>query len=147
MERYKKTLKTRLVAIISGTAAFIAANFALMAFDVRVQGHSTDYSRGFQTGMATGFVILCIAVIIRYISVLRNEEKMKKLYVEETDERKLMIYQKSGSMGMNIVMAGLAAAAVFAAYFDFAVFVTLMCASLFVSLIRFALKLYYMNKY
>jgi len=101
------------------------------------------YINEFTSGLLTGLLALVVIYIIRCQFAIRDDEKLKKLYIKETDERALFIYQKSGSIGMNISVAGLLLGTLVCAYINIIVAATLLGACLFISLIRGFLKLYY----
>jgi uncharacterized membrane protein len=105
------------------------------------------FTEGFQVGIIVALFGFLLYFFIRNIIAMRNPDRMKKLYISETDERKLLIMQKSGSDGMNIVMYGLAVGSAVAGNFDDTVFFALLGACVFVALVRGLLKLYYQKKY
>jgi len=148
MENYKVSLKKNLFLAIGGIALYVAANFVFYFFaDSQTQSHLTDFLRGFHSGgVGAGLAFLTI-LVVKYISALGNEEKLKKMYIAQIDERKTMIIQKSGSWCARITVVALAFAAVFAGYFNSTVFITLLIAELFVTLVFVSLKLYYKTKY
>jgi uncharacterized membrane protein len=71
-----------------------------------------DFVKGFNSGVFSAVVGLSILSIISNCLTLRNEEKLKKLYIDENDERKLLIQQKSSSSTFNIVLYFLLLAAI-----------------------------------
>ncbi len=145
MEEYKKKIKNR--QILLNTALLGTCSSLLLTRNFGNGTRTSDFIAGFQTGIAIGLLVLLIAFIVKYSVALKKEEQLKKLYISETDERKLLIHQKSGSIGMNITMFGLATATAIAGNFDDIVFFTLLGACLFVCLIRGVLKIYYFKKY
>lgn len=148
MEQYKNKIKKRLFLLSAFLVLYIAANCIMYAYvGIKGNGSATDFILGFQFGIGFFVFVLLTYFIIRYILVLRSEKRLKEMYIVETDERKLMIYQKSGSLGMIFAIFGLAIASVLVGYFDTTVFFSLLGACLFVALIRAVLKLYYKNKY
>jgi len=148
MEKYRNSLKKRLIFMCLGTALFAAANVLMLVFlDISGDEHRRGFIIGFQMGLGCCALGFLISFIIKYSSAMRSDEKLKKMQIDESDERKQLIYQKSGSSGMNFAMFGLAAASIAAGYFDFTVFITLICACFFVSLTRASLKIYYRRKY
>jgi uncharacterized membrane protein len=112
---------------------------------------SSQSGHGFVIGFQLViFAILCgtlLLSIARITKAIRCSDKLKKLLVSETDERNLFIKQKTGSVGMNIAMYGLAIGTIFAAHMEDAVFFALFSALVFVTLIRVCLALYYHWKY
>ena len=145
MEVYRKKIKTRILigaGIIFLGIAWITFN---RFFGELIGAHEDTiiYVHEATSGLLSGLLALVIIYIIRCQFAIRDDEKLKKLYIKETDERALFIYQKSGSIGMNISVAGLLLGALVCAYINIIVAATLLGACLFISLIRGFLKLYY----
>ncbi len=147
MEEFKKRLKVRIILLSIGLIVFIAANIVLsLSLGQWREAAFQSFVNGFQTGLGAFFFVLLVLFIIQYAQSVRSEVKLKQLYIEETDERKLLIYQKSGAIGMNAAIIGLAGASILSGYFNTTVFITLLSACLFVSVIRGVLKLYYRTR-
>jgi len=148
MDDFKKKLTARQLLISVGLlvlfcAVILSRHYEKAASSDFVKG----YIEGFQWGVLACLLVALLFYLIRNILALRNPEKLKKLYIAETDERKQFIQRQAGSIGMNIVMFGLAAGTVIAGNMNDTVFFTLMGACVFVALIRAFLKIYYKNKY
>jgi len=149
MDDFKKKLTARQLLIGAGLLVLFCA-FMLSRHYVKAAPDSdyiTGFIEGFQVGLLTALLAALLYYLVRNLLALRNPEKLKKLYIAETDERKQFIQRQAGSIGMNIVMFGLAAGAVIAGNMNDTVFFTLMGACVFVALIRAFLKIYYKNKY
>ena len=150
MQEYAKKLKSRLILMCCaflGTCAALLFSSNLAAAKNFALDYPKDFMAGFQTGIAAGLLGILIFFAVRYALALKNEEKLKKLYIAQTDERKALIMQKSGSVCLNVSMFGLMLAGAIAGNFDSRVFFSLVGASLFIALVRGALKLYYFKKY
>jgi len=160
LDAFRKKVRTRnyigIVLLLIG-AALIAMNF-IMKEHVTSGGEAagffsdsgfvfSDFGLGFNFGIVCGFMITAIFYIYRNVKALKDDEKLKKLYIAETDERNLLILQKSGSVGLNVITIGLLIGASVSIYFNEMVFFTLLGACLFVSLVRLVFKLYYHKKY
>ena len=78
---------------------------------------------------------------------MRDEKTLKRLYIEENDERSIMIMQKTGAIGMTICNVGLAFAAVIAGFFNQVAFFSLFGAAVFTALVKGFFKLYYHCKF
>lgn len=141
MEKFKQTLKRRLLF----ASLYCAAVLALAALGIFRPGdaHVSDYIAGMSLGMCTGIAVVAIYFMIQIIRALRNEEKLKKLYISETDERLALIRTKAGGTGTVLSIAGLWLGAMVAGYLNATVFFTLVGAALFVSLVVVCLKGYY----
>lgn len=147
MEEYGNKIKKRIRILAAGLAFCTIAIVAGGIIGRSLDGNMSDFMQGFQAGLIGGLGGIFVFLIILYVLALNNKTRLKKMYINETDERNLLIYNKSGSVGMNVVMVGLAAASAVAGYFDTAVFTALLCATFFTALVRAALKIYYSFKY
>ncbi len=144
MQAYAKKIRRRvavLIVLAIAAAGLIAVNMFIPA------GAGGDHARGFRAGALTAMIGLAAALSIRYAMALKNSEKLKKLYIEETDERAQMMFQKSGSTGMTFLIGFMLASGCVAGFFNMTVFYTLIALALFTSFVRAAFKLYYMRKY
>lgn len=144
MAEYKKKVINRLRLMVTGLLGAAAA----ILFSARYEKPETSeffsgFVGGFQSGLAICFLGVLIVLSVRYIITLRNPEKLKKQYVSETDERKLFIKQKTGDVGMNIIIYGLMVSTAVSGNINDTVFLTLLCATAFVSSVRAFLKIYY----
>lgn len=100
----------------------------------------------FITGMSMGFAVICVFLISYYGSSLKNDELLRKLYIKETDERRRLIKDKTGSTAIPFIFAGLLLAMLIAGYFSMTVFFTLLGAVLFIAVVLLTFKLYYSKK-
>lgn len=148
MEEYKKKLQNRQLLSALG----LLLTLAVVGVS-RIVGKppQSEQMASFVAGFYAGTMLMLVAVLVftavRSMLVARNPEKLKQMYIAETDERRQLIAQKSSALGMNLATFGLALAAMAAANLNTTVFFSLLGACLFLSLIRGALKIYYMKKY
>jgi len=147
MEKFRKTLKNRVIFGGIYSVAVIAAVAVFFCRPDLFEGRAPDFALGYNVGFFAGLEAVMAFLLVKYIAALINEEKLKALYVRENDERYRYIQSKIGGAGINIVLAGLAAGVVISGFIDFTVFVTLLCALLFTALVKLSLKLYYTKKY
>ena len=141
MEKFKKALRLRM--LLAGL--YCLAVLAIIAFGVFRPGdaHVSDYIAGMSLGMCVGIAFVAIFYIIQMALALRKEEKLKKLYISETDERLTLIRTKAGSTGIVCAISGLLLGAMVAGYYSAAVFFALVGAAVFVALVLGCLKGYY----
>lgn len=146
MAEFRKSVKVRM--ILAGIAvACVAAIYAVLMLCQGWPPNIPDSARGFQLGALLGLELLLVLYGVRCLLSMRDDTALRKRYIWENDERRKMILQKTGSVGMLGCTLGLGTATVVAGFFSQTVFFTLLGATLFVSLVRGALKLYYMKKY
>ena len=103
----------------------------------------SDMAHGFTVGFFVGIQLLVVIGMFKIQSALRDEAKLKALYIKETDERTLAIEEKIGGVGINLIIAGLGLSTVVSIYLNQTVFVTILGALAFSVLVKFSLKIYY----
>ena len=150
MEKFKNVLKRRisLMAAFNGLAiAFIALTGLYGNSTAGNNANISDMIHGSQAGFFIGIQLIMVINITKYRKALKNDEKLKKLYVEETDERTKLIQDKIGGVGFNFTLASIATAAVVSGFFNEIVFKSLAGVLIFIVLVKASLKLYYKNKF
>lgn len=108
--------------------------------------HWQSMWRGLIMGISVGLIIVMISFLIRNICALFDEQKLKKLYVKETDEREIQIWTSARATSMQIfLMAGLVAGVV-AGYFNMVVSITIISCVFLHSIIGLLCSFYYRIK-
>lgn len=146
MEKFKQKLKTRIIIMI-GIIVVVALTNLVLLINHNNLPTLPDFISGFQLGVFMGFELLLIIFTIKNILSLSSPEKLKKLYIEENDERKKLIKQKTGGVVIYIFIITIAFAALVAGYFNQLIFFTLLATLVFIELVMLALKIYYSKKY
>ncbi|MBE6855939.1 MAG: hypothetical protein E7500_00730 [Ruminococcus sp.] len=104
----------------------------------------------FAKGMMTGFFISIMVGLMYYISrlndALKNEEKLKEMYIAETDERNLAIAKETSSTATPIIMMGLALSALVAGFINTIICITLVGALAFCSVVIVLSTAYYKSR-
>ena len=155
MELFREKLKVQNLAI--AMCCFILAIFSFLAAAgqagiIGFMQPATDNShwqsmwRGMVTGMAVGIMIVMIAFLIRNILALKDEKKLKKLYVETNDERQIQIWTAARSTAMQIFLMIGVVAAIVAGYFSVTVSITIIACMFLQSITGFFCMLYYRIK-
>ena len=155
MEHYKEKLKLTNMFLVIGCV--ILAAFAVLAIGSElgwfhilrpVAGDSHWHSRwfGFVTGASCGIFGFMIAGLIRNCRALRDDKKLKQLYVKEHDERTIQIVTLARNTAMQILLLGGLVAAVIAGYFSITVSITILACILAASLTSLLLVGYYSKK-
>lgn len=150
MVKFKDVLMKRIFILSSlGIAAVVLT--AVIGFwgysKIGTNTHISDFVHGGQTGLFAGFVVIMLRDIIKYIMAIKDDDRVKAIYIEENDERNKLINDKIGSVGYNFVILGLMLATVTAGFFNEVVFLTLLGALAFMALMKVSLKAYYNKKY
>ena len=155
MEAFRNKIKVQNQAI--GMCCFILAFFSFLAaageagiigFMQPASGDSHWQSmwRGIVMGVSIGVLIVMIAFLVRNILALRDEKKLKKLYVETCDEREIQIWTVARSTAMQLfLMVGLVIAIV-SGYFSMTVSITILACIFLQSVTGFFCMLYYRVK-
>lgn len=155
MEQYKEKLKIINVFLIIGCLtlsvfAILAVGSELGWFSVLqpVAGDSHWQSGwfGFITGASCGVLALMLFTLIRNSRALKDQKKLKKLYVKENDERTLQIVTLARNTAMQILLLGGLAATVIAGYFSITVSLTILACIFTASILSLLLMGYYSKK-
>ena len=154
MEQYRKKLKFEnivLAVIIAVLALFIALTMAGEAGLVPLHpavGDSHWHSRwrGFCAGVAGGLLALMVVGLVRNLLAMGSQEKLKKLYIRQNDEREWEIYTKSLCAAMRLSLLLGVVAVVIVGYFNAVAGMTLLIALFCVSWISLAFRVYYRRK-
>lgn len=101
---------------------------------------------GMITGIATAAILLSIVGVVQNCLALKNEAKLKKMYVKEHDERTRAIWEKVGGQSYWYVSVGMLVAVVVSGYFSPAVSITCLGCLMYFLLVRITLSLYYKDK-
>lgn len=146
MEKFREKIRVRtlctLVIVVS-----LAVSYLILFLNQDKLPKIPSFIMGFHTGVLCGFGLLLIRDIFKNLRAMKDEKELKKLYIEENDERKIMIMQKTGAMGMTICTIGLGFATVISGFFNEIVFFSLLGATVFTTLIKGLFKIYYYNKF
>lgn len=140
MENYKRKVKNRLIF------AGIYCAIILILIAVAMIDSLNDSATAFNLGFGIGIELVVIFFMGKYFGALKSDDKLKKLYVEENDERRKHIDSKIGSTGINITILFIVTAMLIFNYFNQTVFITLLAVTLFIVTVKIVLKLYYNNK-
>jgi uncharacterized membrane protein len=148
MENYKNTIKKRTVVMIVVCLTVVVVYVVNLFHDFgRLNENFSDYIKGFQLGLIIVLLIFLAGLMRKYFVALKNEQSLKKLFFEETDERAQMISEKTGGNVIIVCAICILIAGIIAGYFNEIIFFTMTGCCLFLLVTRKALKLYYKEKY
>lgn len=155
METYREKLKIQNVTL--AVACVILAAFCVLGFLGEAgivnlapsagDSHWQSQWRGFISGASLGILALLLFGLIRNLLALRDENKLKKLYIKESDERQAQICTLAMSAAMRASLVLGLVAVIVAGYFSVTVSLTLLASLFAVSLVTIGFKLYFMRKY
>lgn len=153
MEAYRKKLKIHnlfyLLGAIIALALIVLVNvylprvgYVLPSADARWRG----FWNGFISGVSGAFVILALLGLVQNIRALRDEAKLRAMYIKEHDERTLEIWKRSAASSYWFESMGMLLAAVVAGYFSPIAFLCIAGCLIYMCVVRLILKLYYAKK-
>ena len=148
MENFKKDLKKKSTVFISiAIALYVIAMVLeiLYTFNILVPADQYIMSGIFSGCIGAGTSSLVMGLYVKRI--LKNEEKFKKFYIENTDERRLLLERKAIYMAATILIVLLFIVALVFAYIDFTITVTLLAVFFVFFAIILLTGLYYAKKY
>lgn len=146
MDNYKVQVKTRKNALSLVAAATLLIYVGLMFYRGGLP-ELPSFIKGFHTGAFIGAELCFVFFLAKYIKASKNDAELKKLYIEENDERSGLIIQSASTLSVVMILAGLAIASVIAGFFNSLIFYTLLATLLFVLIVFFALWMYYSKKH
>ena len=148
MEKYKISLKKKSITLITiAIALYVTAMVLeiLYTFNILVPADQYIMSGIFSGCIGAGTSSLVMGLYVKRI--LKNEEKFKKFYIENTDERRLLLERKAIYMAATILIVLLFIVALVFAYIDLTVTVTLFAVFFVFFAIILLAGLYYAKKY
>ncbi|MBO4937861.1 MAG: hypothetical protein J6C98_02505 [Oscillospiraceae bacterium] len=154
MEQFREKLKleNRITAVLCVILmVFSVLGFAAEAGLVELtpvtgDGRWQSMWRGMVSGASFGVLVLMVIGLIRSIRALKDEKKLKKLYIEANDERQIQIWTNARATSMQVtLLLGLVAGLVIG-YFHMAIGVTILAVESIHAFIGFAFKIYYSKK-
>ena len=150
MKQFEPTVHRRVLWLTVATALCLALllwgvlSGYLRPDDSRT--HFGDYLAGFQLGGLVGIQGILIINIIRNVRALKDETRLKAMYIKEHDERTQLIWAKSGGTVMYVCAIALILAGIVGGYYNPIVFFSLISAGVFLLLVKAGCKIYYSRK-
>ncbi|MCI5794383.1 MAG: hypothetical protein MR022_05510 [Ruminococcus sp.] len=142
MEDFKKKIKFRFqlctMYCCSGSVLFIVLN--------RLFDNISDFSRGMLSGMMVAIDMLALFLMVKYLVLLRNEDKLKAEYIKSTDERNITISKETMRTASVISLMLTAIAILVSGFFSKVVAITLFAELTVSTLITVIVNAYYKKK-
>ncbi|MEG0452403.1 MAG: hypothetical protein RR428_00670 [Coprobacillus sp.] len=149
MDEFKNIIKKRKSALGLFVLGIVVLNFILYFLDYKefFKGERVESGVSFLIGMLLGVSFLAIFLIYEYAKALKDDQRLKKLYIDEHDERKALIKAKmaEGVLIASIVL--LIIAINISVYFSPIIAITLICELFVLIFVTLSFKLYYSRKY
>lgn len=155
MEQYKEKLKKQniVLSLCIGVLAVCAvlpyaAEAGLFPLTpVTMDSHWQSMWRGFVSGGSTGILGLMVFILIRNLLAIRDDKKLKKLYVKMHDERTIQLFHNARSAAMTVFLIGGLIAVIVTGYWSATVSITILVCVMVCSSMCMWFKLYYDRKY
>ena len=155
MEQYKGKLK--ITNIFLGICCAALAIFAFLAVGSELgwfsilhpatgDSHWKSTWYGYVFGATIGVFAVMLACIIRNCRAMKDEKKLKKLYVQAHDERTIQIQTLARNTAMQILLCAGLVATIIAGYFSVTVSITIFVCIWVSSSVNLVLIGYYNKK-
>lgn len=136
-----------ILAIFSFLSAMGEAGLIPFFTPVNADSHWQSMWRGFVSGASFGIIAVMVVFLIRNIRALRDDKYLKKLYIQENDERQIQIWTAARATAMRSFMILGMVAGIIAGYFSMAVGVTIIVCTAVQAFIGLGFALYYNYKF
>lgn len=100
MNDFKKKLKLRM--LVGFAFALVMTVVNLVVWTLKPEG----FNGGFVMGIYSGIALVVLVVAVQAWRALKDEKKIKSLYIEETDERNLALARKSSRLTVLFILLG-----------------------------------------
>lgn len=150
MENFAGILKRRIIFLstFSLIALLVTVVIWIWGYDqIGSASHISDFMHGAQVGLFAGFFAIMFKAIIKYARAIKDENRIKVIYIEENDEREKLIKGKIGGAGFDFITGVIMLAIVIAGFFNGIVFLTLLSTLAFMIIVKLLLKSFYNRKY
>lgn len=139
MEEFKKKLtkKYRLIAVFCSFSLIMY--FGLQRFT----NGADDFASGLVTGVFIGIMLVSVYNLAKIYAVLKNEEKLKQMYIQETDERNVAVSKETMKTSSVISVMVTAVAAIVSGFFNPVISMTLGISVMVDAVITIAVQSYY----
>lgn len=155
MEQYKEKLKKQNIVLLLCILALALCSALAFASEIGLvditpsfpEKHWMSLWRGFVGGASTGILCLMVFGLIRNLLAMKDEKKLKKLYVKMHDERTIQLFHNARSAAMSVFLIGGLLAVIVTGYFDPKVSITILVCVMVCSSLCLWFKVYYDKKY
>lgn len=143
MEKFKKQIRAKMI-FYSGFAVLMAATYTVIYF---ILDDKDAFAAWYSFGFCSGVIAAGVVLAIRYGLIFKDPERLKKLYIAETDERNRLIREKttSGSFTVSALIFGFAAS--ITSFFSETVTSVLAAVIFVMVIVKMSFKFYYDRKY
>lgn len=145
MDIFKKKVRVRIRALIvlAVAVALIYAGFMFYRSELPILN---SFTKGFHQGIFFGLELIILGFLVMNIKGSKSDEALKKMYIEENDERYGLIVQKTASMTALLMFPALGVATVVAGFLNAAVFFALLGVLLFMLVLFYSIWAYFARR-
>ena len=145
MKEYRAKLKRQIIWMTAGIlfSCMVIVICCVSAVQLGADEHEASFMRGFQGGLFFAWAAIAVYGIVVNVRALRDDKRLRALYIKEHDERLQAIQRESGRAAYCISLFGLLTAAIAAGFFSMTVFAALIGAVLFVSVAGLGAKIWF----
>ncbi len=150
MEKFIEVLKRRIIFLSISSVIALLLTVITWYWGYGLIGsasHISDFMHGAQAGLLAGFFAIMFWIIIKYRGAIKDESKIKAIYIKENDEREKLIKGKIGGAGFDFIIGVMMIAIVISGFFNETVFLTLAGTLIFMVIVKISLKAVYNRKY
>ena len=156
LEKFRDKIKLDNLTI--AVACFILAFFSFLAamgeagiipFFTPTGGdhHWQSMWRGMISGASFGVLALMLVGLIRGTQALKDDKKLKKLYIKTNDERQIQIWTAARASSMQVTLLIGLVTGMIIGYFNMIIGITILAVETFHAVVGACFKLYYNRKY
>lgn len=146
LTKYRNEIKDR-IKIGAGIIVLVVILFVVIK---NIQGNLTNiesFSRGYIDGVLAAIGFIGLGIMIMNYRMLRDEEKLKKSYVKENDEREIFVNSKAYAISYRVMLVVLLIASVVASFISIEVLFLLLWLIVISCSMLIASLFYYDKKY
>lgn len=155
MEQFKEKLKIQnlilsiccLILAISSVLGFASEAGIVSLTPTAGDSHWQSMWRGFMSGASAGVLGLMLFGLIRNLWAMKDEKKLRNLYIKMHDERDIQLFHNARSAAMSVFLIFGLIAVIVTGYFNTTVSITLLICVLICSALCMWFKIYYNKKY
>ena len=140
MEGFRNIIRKRvrvytLLSVISLTGAVLLTFFG-----------KNNYSFNATSGFFGGLFGVSLGNVIQSKKALKDEKRLKELYIRKNDERNIRIERETSATMFNVVLIGLSTATIVSNFFSTTISSTLSVCLAFIFVVYAAVSVYYNKK-
>ncbi len=136
-----------MILSLTGAVFILLVFFLLFWLNYSIQDQEyRSFFSGFQAGVCGAFFVVLISYFVKILRARKNQQKLKKMYIESYDERKKEINLRASSLSSFLTIYLLMAGVMIAGFWDQKVFFTLLSVLLIYAVILMISQFFYERK-